>query len=338
MSMTEILIQKGILKNSFFTQALSNLGARFAVIMDETVASLYRPLLQNTHLDLTFFTFPPGEKSKTRRTKEYLEDQLFSCGFDRGCVLISMGGGVTLDLGGFIAATFCRGVSSVFIPTTLLAMVDAAIGGKTAVNTPYGKNLIGAFYLPKLIVMDPDCLDTLPEHEHRSGMAEVIKYALTLDPTILEITEKEKLIQRCVELKSQIVQEDYLENGKRRMLNFGHTIGHAIEALEGYAVSHGDAIAVGMLIECLMSCELGYLNKRSFSHIFNILTSHGFPLEISPKITQQNLLSQIAFDKKGSRFIVLKDIGEVVSTNCHEVTSEILERALDTYAELTCKT
>lgn len=301
--------------------------------MDETVAPLFQDLLVKTGLDISIFTFPAGESSKTRETKQRLEDQMLAKGFGRGCALIAMGGGVTLDLGGFIAATYCRGVPLIHIPTTLLAMVDACIGGKTGVNTPQGKNLIGAFYPAAKVLIDVDTLDSLPEAQMRSGMAEVIKYGLTLDPTLLEESDLERRIFRSCALKKRIIEEDYQESGLRRVLNFGHTVGHAIELLTEYKILHGDAVALGMAIECAMSVEMGYLSEKSFLQIMQLLPLQELHMEA------EKLMEAMRHDKKSSlkspRFVVLKEIGEVEpfsGSYCTEVNPEILERALTRYA------
>jgi 3-dehydroquinate synthase len=259
----EVWIGKGILKERRFAEKLLKISSRFAVIMDEGSAQLFKPLLLAQKLDMQIFTFPPGEKHKTRETKQAIEDQMLDARFGRTCAVIAMGGGVVTDLGGFIAATFCRGVPLIFIPTTLMGMVDACVGGKTGVNTPHGKNLIGAFYSASLVVSDLDCLASLPKQEMRSGMAEVIKYALTLDPALLDIKDQESLIHRCCELKQEVVGSDFGEDGRRRLINFGHTVGHALERLEEWRLPHGDAVAISMLtVPC--ECRAWLLRKRIF--------------------------------------------------------------------------
>ncbi len=315
--------------------------------MDEGTAQLFKPLLLAHKLDMQIFTFPRGEKHKTRETKQAIEDQMLDGRFGRTCAVIAMGGGVVTDLGGFVAATFCRGVPLIFIPTTLMGMVDACIGGKTSVNTPHGKNLIGAFYSASLVVSDLDCLTSLPKQEVRSGMAEVIKYALTLDPTLLDIKDQESLIRRCCELKQEVVGSDFGEDGRRRLINFGHTVGHALERIEEWRLPHGDAVAVGMLIECLVSVELGFLKKEDFSTALKWIRAYDFPLKLSSRVTLDRLLSAMSYDKKNSgngslpAFVLLKKIGEVLPFEgryCTEVKPQVLEKALQKYAEIVNQT
>ncbi|MFI5334797.1 MAG: 3-dehydroquinate synthase [Chlamydiales bacterium] len=338
---SEVWIGKGILKEKSFREKLLKLSSRFALIMDEGVAKLFKEKLFAHGLDLELFTFPPGEKHKTRETKQALEDQMLSRRFGRTSALIAMGGGVVTDLGGFVAATFCRGVPLILIPTTLMGMVDACIGGKTGVNTPHGKNLIGAFYSAQLVVSDLDCLTSLPAHEVRSGMAEVIKYALTLDPSLLDVKDQETLVRRSCALKEEVVGSDFGEDGRRRLINFGHTVGHALERIEEWRMPHGDAVAIGMLIECLISVELGYLKKEDFFTALKWVCAYDFPLALSSRVTLESLLSAMAYDKKSSgplpSFVLLKKIGEVVPFGgryCIEVDPKILEKALQKYAEI----
>lgn len=332
--LSERLVGHGILKEKGFAQKLQNIAKRFAVVMDEKVASLFRGALERHALDLHFFTFPPGEAFKTRSTKERLEDEMFSAGFGRGSALIAMGGGVTTDLGGFLAATFCRGVPLVLIPTTLMAMCDASIGGKTAVNTPFGKNLIGAFYPARLTIVDLETLVTLPERERKAGMAEVIKYGLTLDPELLVTDCLETLIQRSIDLKESVTQRDFWETGERRILNFGHTVAHAIERLENYQLLHGEALFIGMAIESMMSRKLGYLSESNLQKILTTLHPYLRPC----KESASDLFTAMAHDKKGVRFVLLEEIGKVHpcgGSYCMDVNPEILKEALDQYAALT---
>jgi 3-dehydroquinate synthase len=332
---SQILIGRDFLRESSFAQELLKIGSRFALLMDEKIVSLYRDLLSSHSLDITLFPIPSGEKAKTRETKQKIENALFEAHFGRESVFLIMGGGTVCDLGGFLASTFCRGVPHVFIPTTLMAMVDASIGGKTAVNTPYGKNLIGAFYPPRLIAMDLSCLNTLSENERRAGMAEVIKYGVTLDPELLEISEIDEIVRRSCEIKTKIIGRDFQERGPRRILNFGHTVGHAFEMTMN--ISHGDAVAVGILIESLMSVEMGYLSEVSFLKILAVIQKQNFPLKLSSSVSLEQLLTKISYDKKGSRFVVLKEIGEVEPSSgsyCTEVKLEILKKALERYATI----
>lgn len=306
-------------------------------MMDENVAALYRQEFSQQPFEMTFFTFPSGESSKTREMKQRIEDQMLCAHFGRDCAVIAVGGGVTTDLGGFIAATYCRGVPWISVPTTLIGMVDASIGGKTGVNTPFGKNLIGAFYPPKLVVMDLNSLQTLPEREVQYGWAEVLKMGFILDPTLLELPLGEELIKRCYQRKMEIVEQDYQESGRRRILNFGHTLGHAIEHLEGYTIHHGAAIAMGMILESMMSFELGYLKRTSLLRLIQILQNHRLSLPLPASAHCKALLQSMSYDKKGVRFVVLKEIGEVEafgSRYCLPVEPKVLEKVCGDYATL----
>ncbi len=250
------------------------------VISDGHVADLYKDTVQKrfgTHPGFRgVLTFPAGEASKSRRQKEMLEDALLAQKAGRDTLIVAMGGGVTGDLAGYVAATLMRGVPLVHLPTSLLAQVDSCIGGKTGVNHPVGKNLIGTFYQPHAIFCDVQFINTLPMDEFFSGMAEVIKYAVTLDDELWNWLEKEqqavldresvtlqRVIERCAKLKIKIAEADEKETGLRSILNFGHTVGHAIEQLSEYRLKHGFAIAAGMRVAAKLSeRNLGYPKER----------------------------------------------------------------------------
>jgi 3-dehydroquinate synthase len=207
-------------------------------------------------------SFSAGEQNKTRQTKEALEDAMLQAGVERGCCVVAVGGGVALDLAGFVAATYLRGVAHIHIATSLLGQVDAAIGGKTGVNTPCGKNLIGAFHNPRAVLLATQCLSTLPEVELRYGMAECVKHAVVGSPPLLDAIEScppdppsDSIVLQSARVKVAVVARDEREQGLRRVLNFGHTVGHAIEAATGYLVPHGQAVAWGMLVEATLARE-----------------------------------------------------------------------------------
>ena len=267
------------------------------VITDENLAP-YAP-------DGFKIVIPAGESSKSRACKAWIEDQMLDAGFGRDAEICAFGGGVVLDLAGFVAATYCRGISWTAIPTSLLAMVDASIGGKVGINTQHGKNLIGAFYPPKKIILDFKYLDTLPEKEWKNGEAEIIKCGLIADPTILEAPRSIRSIKRAIEIKKEIVAKDPKEKGLRRILNFGHTIGHAIEKVTNYEVSHGVAVANGMRIASRLS-------PLSFSEIEQIEACLQHFEEIP---LCDEMLDVICLDKKAvqghPRFVLLEKIGAV---------------------------
>lgn len=303
---------------------------KYAIITDDCVAQLYGKALtahlQERELEAELFSFPAGECSKTRATKEKLEDALFEAGFNRDTTIVALGGGVVCDLAGFLAATFCRGVDLVLIPTTLLAMVDAAIGGKTGVNTDLGKNLIGAFYFPQQIVMDFRFLQTLPEKELWNGTVEILKAGLIADADLFlnfgSLSWKTR-IERAIEIKRRIIAQDPDERGVRRLLNLGHTVGHAIETVLDYQISHGEAVAIGIVLEARISQRLGQLEGESLIEI-----EKRFP-PVSLKLDLDALFKALVLDKKvkgkALYFALLKEIG---SAAIFEVPIAVIEEVV----------
>src|SRR5579862_7344926 len=237
---------------------------KLVIVTDDTVDHLYANhlLKQLKNANPLLFTFPAGEQSKSAEIKSKIEEKMIQANCDRDTLLIALGGGVVGDLAGFIAATYMRGISYIQVPTTLLAMVDSSVGGKTSINTPQGKNLIGAFWQPKTVVADIHCLKTLPEVHCVNGLIEAIKMFLTNDADYFHYVNThldrffhkdeivlQKIIERAVQIKVDIVSQDETEKNLRMTLNFGHTIGHALEKITGYAILHGFAVALGILIE-----------------------------------------------------------------------------------------
>jgi 3-dehydroquinate synthase len=255
----EVLIGRGLLDEAGALTAQVHAPCRAVLIADSTVAELYLERVRRSYsaagFTVTDYVFPAGENSKSMEELACLLDALALRELGRGDLLVALGGGVTGDLVGFAAACFQRGIAFVQLPTTLLAAVDSSVGGKTAVNLPAGKNLAGAFWQPRLVVCDCDVLNTLPREELSAGGAECVKYAMLWDPDLLSLlTEQglaapwEEVIASCVRLKAKVVEEDEQEHGVRTFLNFGHTVGHAIEALSHYQIRHGEAVAMGMMI------------------------------------------------------------------------------------------
>lgn len=346
----EVEIGSGLLNNQI--RYLGSLASRFAIITDDNVASLYGKQvyesLTNSGLDSCVFGFPNGEQSKTRATKELLENQMFEKGLGRDTCVIALGGGVVTDLGGYIAATYCRGIPLVMIPTSLLGMVDASIGGKTGVNVPYGKNMLGCIYQPRKVVIDLSTLQSLSKKELANGVVEMIKHGLIADRKIFEDLEKDSnqllaldpvVLQKAVfescRIKKEIVEADEKEEGKRRLLNFGHTVGHALENLTHYSISHGEAVAIGLLVECYISVKLGKLDQKSFDRIKAILKKYGLPLRLPSKFPIQTLLDAMALDKKSlkgrPRFVMIDAIGSPLaydSSYCTPVEESIIKIAL----------
>lgn len=264
---------------------------RWAILADEQVAALYAGSVQRSVRDAGFacdvLTFPAGESSKCLAVYEDLCRRLIDAGFTRGDGIIALGGGVTGDLAGFVAATLLRGMALVQIPTTLLAQVDSSIGGKVGVDLPEGKNLLGAFYQPQMVLIDPDYLTTLDARQTRSGMAEIIKYGMIADREILrlletEVTDWTALIGRCCRIKAALVSRDERDGGARRILNFGHTFGHVYEAFGGFSRwTHGEAVAAGMMQILRWEAYCGADVSETQARLAGLLEKYELPLAIS---------------------------------------------------------
>ena len=279
------------------------------IVTDDNVNSLYADTaeasLKNEGIITYRFVFPHGEQSKCAEVYFELINFLADCGLSRTDAVIALGGGVTGDLTGFAAATYLRGIGLVQIPTTLLAMVDSSVGGKTAIDLPQGKNLCGAFYQPDLVLCDTDTLKTLPEEFFLDGCAEVIKYGLLGDASLLEHLEEhctdfdaDLVIPACVKMKRDIVSDDEFDRGSRQLLNLGHTAGHVIEKLSSFTVSHGRAVAMGLAIIAESATEGGYCDKDYKSRIINLLKKFGF--ELNHGLAAEDFLPAFETDKKRS--------------------------------------
>ncbi len=319
----EIHIGSGLLDSlGSGLRACSGTGkaARVCLVSGEHVFPLYgdRALqsLREAGFEAEPVVFPAGEETKSLASYERLLNALAEKRFSRSDCLVALGGGVTGDLTGFAASTYQRGIPYVQVPTTLLAAVDSSVGGKTAVNLPAGKNQVGAFYQPALVLCDTDTLHTLPERELRAGYAEVIKYAVLGDPDLfgalqLRTCAVEDVIETCVTMKADIVAEDEHDLGRRRLLNLGHTFGHALERRSEYRLLHGEAVAVGLAMIARAAVKMGFLNPASRDAIVSLLQDYGLP--VSPDCPAENLLEPMLLDKKISsgrlHFIVPRDIG-----------------------------
>lgn len=290
-------------------------GASCFIITDSNVYKLYgkrfEKLLNKREIKVHSIIFKAGEKHKTRKTKEYLEDRILKIGAKRDSTIIALGGGVVGDIAGFTAATINRGIPHIQIPTTLLAQVDSSVGGKVGVDHPLGKNLIGAFYQPKRVYIDPQTLTTLSDSEYRNGLAEVVKYGAVLDKDFFDYLERNwikiqrrdvitmsYIIERCCSLKASVVATDELETGYRRILNFGHTIGHAIELLSNYKINHGSAVSIGMTIEALLAQRIGILRGDHPTKIAALLLLFGLPIRIPNDIKMSDIIKATQRDKK----------------------------------------
>jgi len=318
------------------TDALARLGTlirdhapahRYAVVTDENVARHYLTRVEQalaTALgNATAATghvhsvvIPAGEEHKTREQWARITDALLAHGCARDTTIVALGGGVIGDLAGFVAATYMRGVPVVQIPTTLLAMVDASVGGKTAVDTPAGKNTVGAFHPPALVVIDPATLTSLPTRELRAGLAEVIKHGVIANaaelervsavaPELLARTASpsavESLIERSVRIKAHVVATDEREHGLRKVLNFGHTVGHGVEAASSYQLLHGEAIAIGMIAEARLAERLGVAEHGTAEHVERAVTTVGLPSRIPSGIAPGLVIELMQSDKKRRR-------------------------------------
>ena len=304
------------------------------VVTNETIAPLYLDTLL-ANLDrrqVDTLVLPDGEKHKNLKTLERIFDVLMEQRHSRTTTLVALGGGVVGDMVGFAAACYQRGVDFIQVPTTLLAQVDSSVGGKTAVNHPRGKNMIGAFWQPRAVVIDTDVLATLPEREFAAGVAEVIKYGLIRDLPFLEWLESNmparmsrdaaalaEAIRRSCENKAAVVAADETEQGNRALLNLGHTFGHAIETFTGYSDwLHGEAVATGMLMAAEFSRRLGWLGAADVARLARLLSSAGLPVEVPANMSGDDFLQLMSVDKKvldgQLRLVLLRALGEAVVT------------------------
>jgi 3-dehydroquinate synthase len=333
---------KGTVDNSYSVrvgESLANTAKRiirhqpasgYFIITDSNVRSIYgAPFLRRMNSGATpshLITVPAGERSKSRLMKNRIEDKIMGLGADRDSLIIALGGGMIGDLAGFVASTLHRGVSYVQIPTTLLSQVDSSVGGKVAVNHPMGKNLIGAFYQPKGVYIDPSTILTLKEADFTGGLSEVVKYGAILDPSLFALLQRKNkeimrrkpalmthIIARCCELKSRVVHRDEKESSYRRILNFGHTLGHAVESASGYRISHGQAVAIGMCLEARIAEALGILSSRALLRLIGLLWAFDLPTELPAYISPETIVGLSRRDKKfrkgAVRYTLIGQIG-----------------------------
>ena len=332
----EVLIERGLVRSVASTlRDIIPDEARVFVLTAPPIRKHWAKLLRKSfakgNRDVEFFIMPDGEQAKTLAVLEKLAQQMVKAGADRHSVLLALGGGVVGDVGGFLASVFMRGIPVVQIPTTLLAQVDSAIGGKTGVNLKAGKNLIGTFHQPEAVLVDPEVLATLPERQYRSGLFEAMKYGVIRNPVIFDLMEEhrdellkrdadllERLIGDCIQVKADVVGSDEREGGVRRILNFGHTVGHALEAETGYKkLLHGEAVGWGMIAACKIGESAGITPHDVSRRIIELVRAYA-PLprvEVNAKCVFKRLLS----DKKTvggvPHFILAKRIGEVEVVN-----------------------
>ncbi len=315
-------------------------GRRVAVISDDRVAAAV-PLPGEAPV----FTFPAGEGSKTRETWAAVTDGLIAGGFGRDSAVLAIGGGVVGDLAGFVAATYHRGIPFVQVPTSLLAMLDASIGGKTGVDTAAGKNLIGAFHQPAAVVTDPTLLATLPEAEFRTGLAEAIKHGAILDAVHLawlaaaaepilgrDLGTVDAMVRRSVVLKSEVVQYDEAERGRRTILNAGHTVAHPLEVATGFRLSHGEAVAIGLVVESALGERLGVTEPGTAAELARIAARFRLPTALPRDLAAETLLAVMRRDKKnrggGLRLALLARIGQMAGSDASGWTVAVAEEAV----------
>lgn len=312
-----ILILRGLLADIKARAHEFGLDNRVGVITNTTLAPLYGEALCAALPHAVLITMPDGEQYKTLETMASLYAQMVGAGLDRGSTVVALGGGVVGDTAGFAAATFMRGMRLVQAPTSLLAMVDSSVGAKVGVDLPQGKNLVGAFKQPALVLIDPDVLSTLPVRERRCGLAEVIKHGLIADPGLLDDIdtgiEDEQLIRRAVQVKVNVVEEDPFEQNIRAFLNLGHTFGHAIEQVSGYAWLHGEAVGVGLIAAARLSHRLHLCDANVVDTVERSVASAGLPQSIE-ELDVDALWAAMATDKKWHqgkpRFVLLRAVGQ----------------------------
>lgn len=343
----EVLVGRGILND--LHREITRIGnfSSYGLVTDDSVRPLVTERLQanlRSHkIYSELLSFPPGESAKNMEIVLQLCQQLVARGFDRKSLLIAVGGGVVGDIAGFAAAIFMRGIPYIQVPTTLLAQVDSAIGGKTGVDLPSGKNLLGAFHQPLLVVADPDVLSTLPVAIRREGFAEIIKAALIADSELFSLLENqgsnllenanellETIIAKAAEVKCRVVSHDEHESGLRRILNFGHTLGHALEAASQYSLPHGQAVAAGMGVAIRFSQKWAGLDQDEADRALRLIQRLGLPTGIPGDIQSELLLSALQKDKKiqGNvcHFVLIGKIGQAL---IHPIPVEELKESLD---------
>ncbi len=326
-------------------------GRQVLVVSNETVAPLYagRLLESLSGFEARLLVLPDGEQYKTLEVMERIITELLQLHFDRSCTLVALGGGVIGDITGFAAAVYQRGVAYIQVPTTLLAQVDSSVGGKTAVNHPLGKNMIGAFHQPRCVLADTDTLATLEDRQLRAGLAEVIKYGLIRDAAFFDWLEGASrallarepgalatAIERSCRNKAEVVAADEREAGERALLNLGHTFGHAIETGVGYGVwLHGEAVAAGMVMAADLSRRLGSLDTTRVERIRALIGACGLPVAPPPGLSPERMLELMAVDKKAQagkvRLVLLEEIGRAVVTADYEPA--LLRETLEAFTE-----
>lgn len=336
----KVHIGAGIL--NFVGNELKQLGldGKVLIISDDNVAPLYADTVRKSLIDSGFevfeYTVPHGEKSKSTESLVSILNFAAENKLTRTDTFLALGGGVIGDLCGFSASTYMRGVNFIQLPTSLLAAVDSSVGGKTAVNLPAGKNLAGTFYQPKAVFCDVNCFDTLPKAEYCNGLGEVIKYGMLRDAELLDMlmqsAELDKIVARCVEIKAQIVSADEFESGERALLNLGHTIGHTIETLSGYAIPHGNAVAIGMATVTRACVKKGECEKEALDILLTLLEQYSLPCHC--EYSAEDVYSTALLDKKNAHgritLVLPTEKGKSMLKKCeHDELKEIITLGLE---------
>lgn len=336
----DIILGPGVLASAPGLLAERCPASQYVVITDSTVAPLYGHQLTSAlgaEVTATLVTFPAGEWNKNRETWSALTDQVLAAGIGRDGAVVALGGGVVGDVAGFVAATVLRGIPYVQVPTTLLAMIDSSIGGKTGVDTAHGKNLVGAFHQPRAVIADVSTLKTLPAIHRSAGMSEALKHGFIADALYVDslVRDRDRImdaepaalveaVRRSVEIKASVVADDERELGRRAILNFGHTVGHAIETVCGYEILHGEAVALGMIVETELGKQLGFTEASTATLVREAIEVFGLPTKITVDASADQLLDVMAHDKKvrdGSvRFALPRRPGEMARGNAGEWT------------------
>ncbi len=332
-----IFIQRSLLKQEFIFEQIKDLASSFVIITHDSLVELYgKELLKTFSKDNKksfLFSFKEKEINKSRKTLFNLQESLVNNALSKDICIIALGGGIVSDLAGFLASTYCRGVPLVNIPTTLLAIVDASIGGKNGINSSLVKNIMGTFYHPKAIFVDFDLLDTLSHFEYQNGLVELIKHSLIADrEEFYKIRDEnitdEKIINSIL-IKKKIIEKDVNDRNIRKVLNFGHTIGHAIETLSNYKISHGKAVALGIIIESYISKEMNSLSLVEFNEILDLFRSLDLIVSF-PKISFEKIKDVMILDKKNINgqfsFSLIEKIGKGVINI--KVNDLIIKKAL----------
>lgn len=322
-----VQVKQGILGDVGDIFRQRHLNGAVVIVSDDNVAPLYADIVQNSLAGEGFQTslliIPSGEKHKTLASVERMWEYFLAAGVDRRSTILALGGGVVGDLAGFAASSFMRGVRWVVCPTSLLAMVDSSLGGKTGFDLPQGKNLIGAFHAPEAVLVDPDCLRSLPLVETRNGMAEVLKHGIISSPKIVDACLNDNwkgklntLLPLAMQVKIEILREDPYEQGRRAILNLGHTVGHALEIVSGFKLRHGEAVALGLLAEAEIAVKLHFANPELVQLISNCLLKLNLPRLIPANLHVDSILAAMQSDKKRSagsvKFVLPQSVGNII--------------------------